>query len=84
MPDTSSILISPFDRPLIHKIIFQYRLLFAHFSQDVTSDGIQFISAGNDKMVKVWNYDEGICLAVGEGHSGYVNQVMISPGKEKF
>ena len=27
------IVFSPFDRPLTHKSFFQYRLLFAHFSQ---------------------------------------------------
>ena len=35
-------------------------------------------------MVKVWNYDEGICLAVGEGHSGYINQIMISPDQKNI
>ena len=49
---------------------------------DVTNDGAQFVSAGNDKQVKLWDYDEGICRAIGEGHSGYINQIMISPDQK--
>eukprot|EP00743_Colponemidia_sp_Colp-15_P000630 GILK01000703.1.p1 GENE.GILK01000703.1~~GILK01000703.1.p1 ORF type:complete len:651 (-),score=98.22 GILK01000703.1:131-1999(-) len=46
---------------------------------DITRDGDHFVSGGEDRLVKLWNYDEGICHLVGVGHSGVVTQVRISP-----
>lgn len=39
--------------------------------------GEHFISSGNDKVVKLWDYDEGICYHRGIGHSGEVTKVSI-------
>ena len=40
-----------------------------------------FVSAGNDRAVRVWDYDEGICHSVGE-YSGNINKVCISPDQQ--
>lgn len=40
--------------------------------------GEHFISSGNDKIVKLWDYDEGICYYRGIGHSGEVTKVSIN------
>lgn len=45
-------------------------------------DGLHFVSGGNDKTVRVWDYDDGICHFVGEGHSGKINKVAIAPGND--
>lgn len=37
------------------------------------------MSAGNDRLVKLWLYDEGEPIAVGTGHSGAINKCRISP-----
>ena len=37
--------------------------------------GEHFISAGEDKVVKLWDYDEGISYYQGIGHSGHVTKV---------
>jgi WD40 repeat protein len=37
------------------------------------------VSAGNDRLVKLYLYDEGEPIAVGAGHSGAVNKCRISP-----
>lgn len=46
---------------------------------DITEDGEAFVSAGADKLVKLWGYDEGKCYAEGVGHSGCVLKTRISP-----
>ena len=40
-------------------------------------EGEHFISGGEDKEVKVWGYDEGICSYTGAGHSGSITRVHI-------
>lgn len=46
---------------------------------DVQPDGVLFASAGLDRVVKLWLYDEGDLVASGVGHSGAINRVRISP-----
>jgi WD40 repeat protein len=45
-----------------------------------TGRGVAFATAGLDKQVKLWRYDEGDVLAVGRGHPGAVTKVAIGPG----
>jgi WD40 repeat protein len=45
----------------------------------ITSEGKHFVSGGQDGLLKIWNYDEGVCYFEGEGHSGSINKVRISP-----
>lgn len=45
----------------------------------ITHEGEHCISGGEDKKVKIWDYDEGICGWEGIGHSGGVTKVAISP-----
>jgi WD40 repeat protein len=46
---------------------------------DITEDGEAFVSAGADKLVKVWGYDEGFQYCEGVGHSGEITACRISP-----
>jgi len=48
-------------------------------AMDVTSDGQNFVSVGEDKLIKIWGYDDGLCNFIGIGHSGPVNKVVFSP-----
>ncbi len=50
-------------------------------SIDIERDGVYFASAGVDRLVKLWLYDEGEVVASGSGHSGSINRVRISPDK---
>jgi WD40 repeat protein len=45
----------------------------------VSADGERFVTAGGDKQVKVFAYDEGVLGARGVGHSGEISQVVIAP-----
>lgn len=50
---------------------------------DIGSDGTLFVSGGNDKLVKVFHYDEGNTVATGAGHSGGISCITISPDQRK-
>ena len=39
--------------------------------------GEHFVSSGNDKVIKLWDYDEGINYYQGIGHSGDVTKVRL-------
>lgn len=45
----------------------------------ITESGEHFVSGGQDKLVKLWDYDEGICYYKGVGHSGEITKICISP-----
>jgi WD40 repeat protein len=49
---------------------------------DVTQNGDAFVSAGADKIVKLWGYDEAHNYAQGVGHSGAITKCRISPDQE--
>ena len=41
----------------------------------ITKAGEHFISGGEDKKIKLWDYDEGINYYAGLGHSGNITRV---------
>lgn len=48
----------------------------------IMQQGEHFISAGEDKVVKLWDYDEGISYYQGIGHSGHVTKIAVSPNQK--
>jgi WD40 repeat protein len=46
---------------------------------DITQDGHKFITGGDDKLVKVWDYDSGNVTHVGRGHSDRILKLKLSP-----
>ncbi len=46
-------------------------------SLSITKSGEYFISGGEDKEVKIWDYDQGVCQWVGYGHSNTINKVIL-------
>jgi len=48
----------------------------------ITKEGDFFVSGGEDKKIKVWDYDEGICYFTGVGHSGVISKIEISPDQK--
>ena len=44
-------------------------------SLSITRSGDNFISGGEDREVKIWNYNEGTCKYIGFGHSNTINKV---------
>ena len=41
----------------------------------IMKEGEHFVSGGEDKKIKVWDYDEGISYYSGVGHSGSISRV---------
>ncbi|KAF7261569.1 hypothetical protein EG68_00822 [Paragonimus skrjabini miyazakii] len=50
---------------------------------DITEDGKTFVTSGDDKIVKVWKYDEGEVTHVGLGHTSPVTRLRISPDQRR-
>lgn len=48
-------------------------------SLSTSSDSSFFATGGNDRILKVWDYDRGECIAVGIGHSCSITKVRVSP-----
>jgi len=46
---------------------------------DVSPDGNYFVTGGEDKLLKVWRYNEGEVTHVGVGHSGEITRLKICP-----
>lgn len=50
----------------------------------ITKEGEHFVSGGEDKLVKLWGYDEGINTYSGAGHSGAITRLQISPDQRSI
>jgi len=51
---------------------------------DISASGEFFVAGGQDKIVKIFTYKEGIRSYCGVGHSGNINRVKFSPGEAEF
>ena len=51
-------------------------------SLSITKSGETFVSAGEDKLIKVWDYETGKCNYIGIGHSTTINRLKIAPNQE--
>ncbi|KAM4674142.1 cilia- and flagella-associated protein 52 [Amazona ochrocephala] len=51
---------------------------------DITSDGAFFVTGGEDRLVKLWDYKGGAVTHVGVGHSGNITRLKICPGKKNI
>lgn len=48
-------------------------------SLDISYDGMLFATGGNDQIVKLWKYQEGITTHIGVGHSAVITGIRFSP-----
>ena len=48
-------------------------------SLDIDANGDKFVCGGNDYQLKLFDYELGELECTGDGHSGYINCVRISP-----
>lgn len=46
---------------------------------DITSDQKNFVTGGEEKLIKLWRYREGDCTHVGKGHSANISRIRIAP-----
>jgi len=45
----------------------------------ISKSGSHYVSGGQDRLLKLWDYDEGVCKYIGVGHSGSITSAKISP-----
>jgi len=45
----------------------------------IFASGDYFVSGSRENKLKLWHYDDGIPIAIGEGHCGNINALTISP-----
>lgn len=89
-PDESQLLTTGSDRKVTYWDCFDgqaIRMLDGSNSGEInalaiTREGEHFISGGEDKIVKLWDYDEGISYYQGIGHSGGVTKIAVSPNQQ--
>lgn len=53
-------------------------------SLDIDARGEFFVSGSRDGVVRLWHYDDGVRHSQGDGHSGGVECVRISPDRTRI
>ena len=48
----------------------------------ITREGEHFVTGGEDKLIKLWDYDEGLSHYVGQGHSGVISNIALAPDQK--
>lgn len=48
----------------------------------ISKSGESFISGGEDRLLKVWDYETGVLKYLGIGHSTTINKALIAPNQE--
>jgi len=89
-PDESQLLTTGSDRKITYWDCFDgnaIRMLDGSSTGEVnalaiTAEGEHFVSGGQDKVVKLWSYDEGLTQYNGTGHSGAITRIAIAPNQQ--
>jgi len=45
----------------------------------ISKSGSHYVTGGEERLLKLWDYDEGVCKYIGVGHSGAISSAAISP-----
>ncbi|XP_046352426.2 cilia- and flagella-associated protein 52-like [Haliotis rufescens] len=53
-------------------------------TMDMSPDGKYFVSGGEEKIIKLWRYDEGEVTHIGIGHSAPITKVRICPNQRNI
>lgn len=48
-------------------------------SLSISQSGSHYVSGGEERLIKLWDYDEGVCKYIGVGHSGNITAAAIAP-----
>jgi len=86
-PDESQLLTTGSDRKIGYWDTFDgqaIRMLEGSDEGELTTlamsqSGSHYVSGGEERLVKLWDYEEGVCKAIGVGHSGSITCSAISP-----
>merc|ERR1712176_1686436 len=86
-PDESQLLTTGSDRKVAYWDTFDGQAIrMLEGSEDgelttlsISKSGSHYVSGGEERLVKLWDYDEGVCKAIGVGHSGAITCAAIAP-----
>jgi len=86
-PDESQLLTTGSDRKVAYWDTFDGQAIRVLEASDegelvtlsISASGSHYVSGGEERLLKLWDYDEGICKYIGVGHSGSITCVAISP-----
>merc|ERR1719191_2428405 len=86
-PDESQLLTTGSDRKIAYWDTFDgqaIRVLEASdegelTTLDISNSGSHYVCGGEERLLKLWDYDEGICKYIGVGHSGTITSAKIAP-----
>merc|ERR1719329_1299795 len=45
----------------------------------IAKSGSHYVSGGGERLLKLWDYEGGVCSHIGVGHSGVITSAAISP-----
>ena len=90
-PDESQLVTTGTDRKITYWDAYDgtaIRIIDGSDSAEINSlavapAGDVIVSGGGDKLVKLWGYDEGICVQACIGHSSAITNVKIAPDANK-
>merc|ERR1712232_859251 len=86
-PDESQLLTTGSDRKIAYWDTFDgqaIRVLEGSDEGELTTismsrNGTYYVSGGAERLLKLWDYEGGVCKYIGVGHSGTITSAAISP-----
>merc|ERR1719198_1699858 len=86
-PDESQLLTTGSDRKVAYWDTFDGQAIRVLEGSDegelstlsIAKSGSHYISGGEERLLKLWDYDEGVSKYIGVGHSGSIASAAISP-----
>jgi len=86
-PDESQLLTTGSDRKVAYWDTFDGQAIRVLEASDegelqtlsISNSGSHYISGGEERLLKLWDYEEGICKYIGVGHSGSIASAAIAP-----
>lgn len=86
-PDESQLLTTGSDRKVAYWDTFDgqaIRVLEGSEEGELTTismskSGSNYVTGGGERLVKLWDYEAGVCSHIGVGHSGTITSCAISP-----
>lgn len=91
-PDESQLLTTGSDRKIAYWDTFDGQAIRVLEGSDegelcclaISKSGQTFCSGGQDRLLKLWDYEGGLCKYLGIGHSGMISSVAIAPDQKSI